>query len=49
MNELLYSPKIGVVSGYWWKKQKASSSSEFSQRLALAGRRVKEDDAYGKG
>jgi hypothetical protein len=38
-----------VVSACWWKKEKASSSSEFSQRLALAGRRVKEDDAYGKG
>jgi hypothetical protein len=38
-----------VVSGSWWKKQKASSSSEFTQRTALAGRRVKEDDAYGKG
>jgi hypothetical protein len=38
------------VSGCWWKMKKASSSSEFSQRgLALAGRRVKEDDAYGKG
>jgi hypothetical protein len=38
------------VSRYWWKKEKASSSSEFTQgRLALAGRRVKEDDAYGKG
>ena len=21
-----------VVSGYWWKKQKASSSSEFAER-----------------
>ena len=41
--------KAVVVSGYWWKKQKASSSSEFIQRLALACRRVKEDDAYGKG
>ena len=38
-----------VVSGSWWKKQKASSSSEFTQRTALAGGRVKEDDAYGKG
>jgi hypothetical protein len=38
-----------VVSACWWKKQKASSSSEFTQRLALAGRRVKEDDANGKG
>jgi hypothetical protein len=38
-----------VVSGCWWKKQKASSSSEFAKRLALAGRRVKEDDAHGKG
>jgi hypothetical protein len=38
-----------VVSACWWKKQKASSSSEFAKRLALAGRRVKEDDAYGKG
>jgi hypothetical protein len=39
-----------VVSRYWWKKQKASLSSEFAERqLALAGRRVKEDDAYGKG
>jgi hypothetical protein len=39
-----------VVSGCWWKNEKASSSSELAQRtLALAGRRVKEDDAYGKG
>jgi carboxypeptidase C (cathepsin A) len=38
-----------VVSGSWWKKQKASSSSKFAQGLALAGRRVKEDDAHGKG
>jgi hypothetical protein len=37
------------VSACWWKKQKASSSSEFAKRLALAGRRVKEDDAHGKG
>jgi hypothetical protein len=38
-----------VVSECWWKKKKASSSNEFAQRLALAGRRVKEDDAHGKG
>ena len=42
-------PNRPVVSGCWWKSEKASSSSEFGQRLALAGRRVKEDDAYGKG
>jgi hypothetical protein len=41
--------RAGVVSACWWKKQKASSSSEFAKRLALAGRRVKEDDAHGKG
>jgi hypothetical protein len=42
--------RLPVVSRYWWKRQKASSSSELAQRkLALAGRRVKEDDAYGKG
>lgn len=49
LRKTILSGLIQVVSGYWWKKQKASSSSEFSQRLALAGRRVKEDDAYGKG
>jgi hypothetical protein len=45
----VYDAAAGVVSGCWWKKQKASSSSEFAKRLALAGRRVKEDDAHGKG
>jgi len=35
--------KTGVVSGSWWKKGKASSSSEFAQvRLALAWQASKE-------
>jgi len=50
LRDLLFgSTQVRVVSACWWKRQRASSSSEFAKRLALAGWRVKEDDADGKG
>jgi hypothetical protein len=38
--KLWKSGRRGVVSVCWWSHQKASSSSELTYRLALAGRRA---------